>query len=88
MGHYPPDKAKDLEKCLKKLGFEENRRVGKGKHVATYSHPTKKPSNTQRPFITIPHKIDNPDFGKAIVKQIMAFGFKENEVKFACGKKA
>lgn len=86
--HYPPDKPKDLEKCLIRLGFEKNRRVGIGKHVATYGHPTKKPANSpQRPFITIPSKIDDPNFAKSIVKQIMAFGFTENEVKSACGKK-
>lgn len=85
--HYPPDKMKDLEKCLVRLGFTENRRVGKGKHVATYGHPTKDPDNSQRPYITIPHKIDDPNFAKAIVKQIMAFGFSEDEVMIACGKK-
>ena len=87
MGHYPPTKARELEKCLDKLGFIENRRVGTGKHVATYSHPSKSPDNSQRPYITIPHKIDDPNFGKALVKQIMAFGFSENEVMAACDKK-
>jgi predicted RNA binding protein YcfA (HicA-like mRNA interferase family) len=86
-GHYPPTKSKELEKCLTRLGFVKNRRVGKGKHVATYTHPTKNPSNAQRPYITIPHKIDNPNFAKAIVKQIMAFEFTEEEVMIACGKK-
>lgn len=84
MGHYPPDKAKGLVKCLERLGFQKKQRVGKGKHVATYCYPGRTANNTQRPYITIPHKIDDPDFARAIVKQIMAFGFTEDEVKTAC----
>jgi len=88
VAHYPPNKPKELAKCLKKLGFEKKHRVGIGKHVATYSHPTRSPKTSQRPFITLPSHIDDPDFAKEIVKQIRAFGFTENEVKAACGKKS
>lgn len=84
MGHYPPDKAKDLIKCLGRLGFEQKRRVGKGKHVATFTYPGRKVTPPQRPYITIPHKIDDPDFAKEIVKQIKAFGFTDEQVKEAC----
>ena len=87
MSNYPPNKPKDLIKCLKRLGFEKKNRVGIGKHIATYTHPVKLPTHGQRPYITIPNHIDDPDFAKEIVKQIKAFGFTENQVKVACGKK-
>lgn len=85
-GHYPPTKPRDLEKCLLRLGFTKNTRVGLGNHVATYGYPGRAPTPPQRPFVTIPHKMDDPDFQKAIIKQIKAFGFTEQEIRHACGK--
>lgn len=87
-GHFPPTKPREFERCLLRLGFTRNYRVGQGDHVATYGFPGRKPTPPQIPLITIPHKMDDPDFRKVLVKQIMAFGFSKNEVMRACGKKA
>ena len=75
---------KNGKRVLRRLGFEE-RRVGRGKHAHKFSHSTRKTKDyrIQRNFIIIPHRI-YPTISRAIVKQVMFFGFELEEVKEAC----
>jgi len=72
-----------MDKNSQKLGFEE-RRVGRGKHVNKFTHPTRHTSDNriQRDFIIIPHKIF-PVLSTHIVKGLVLFGFSIKEIEAA-----
>lgn len=82
---FPPNNAKEWKKVLKKLGFYEVRRVGKGKHAHKFKHPNKKPKDfrIQPNFIIIPHKI-YPTLSANIVKEVVFFGFDIKKVESVC----
>lgn len=85
MGQFPPQKEQHWIRILKKLGFLEVLRVGKGKHAHKFSHPQRitKDHTKQPNFIIIPHKI-YPILAKEIVKELMYFGFTEDDIKKVC----
>lgn len=81
MSHFPPTNVREWIKTLERLGFTE-RRVGKGKHVNKFTHPTKHTldNRIQRDFIIVPHKIF-PVLSTHIVKGHMLFGFSVEEIE-------
>lgn len=72
-----------MDKNAGETGFEE-RRVGRGKHVNKYTHPTRHTTDNriQRDFIIIPHKIF-PVLSTHIVKGLVLFGFSVEEIEAA-----
>ena len=85
MGQFPPLKEKHWIRVLKKLGFQEVHRIGKGKHAHKFAHPFRRSSDYQKQpnFIIIPHKM-YPLLAKEIIKEIGFFGFTENEIRKVC----
>lgn len=83
MSRFPPSTTKQWIKTLKRLGFRE-RRVGRGKHVNKFKHPTRhtKDSRLQRDFIIIPHKM-YPVLSGHLVKGLLLFGFTIEEIELA-----
>jgi hypothetical protein len=85
MGSFPPDKTQHWLKVLKKLGFTEVQRIGKGKHAHKFIHPIRHTSDyRQQPdFIIIPHKMYK-QLSVALVKELGFFGFSQPEIKRHC----
>ncbi len=85
MGSFPPQTDKHWIRVLKKLGFEEQRRVGIGGHAKKFLHPTRNTSDykVQPNFIIIQHQMHNL-MSKRIVEELSYFGFTEADIKEKC----
>lgn len=81
MPKLPVFGCRELTGACKDLGFNIDYQSGKGGH-ALAKHPTKNPTNDQRPFITIKgdKEYGDPNFRSSLVNQIVAFGFTREEV--------
>jgi len=81
MPKLPVFGRKGLTGACKDLGFTVELDKGKGGH-ALAKHPTKKPTNDQRPFVTIKgdKEYHDPNFRSALVNQIVNLGFTREEV--------
>lgn len=90
MSNIPTFGEHEAKKALLILGFEIYEDRGKGGHKLA-KHPSRKPNiPRQYPFITIPSWKEYADkgFRKDFIKEIMCFGFEEQEVIMALkGKK-
>ena len=85
MGQFPPQRDKDWIKILKKLGFTEVRRIGKGNHAHKFNHPDRHTNNykEQPDFIIIPHKI-YPQMSEYLIKELAYFQITEEDIKNCC----
>jgi len=79
--HYPPNNYRELQRMLKRLGFEK---FSHGKHMK-FKHPTRKPTDlTKRPFIVISPGRDKT-FSQVVIKELIKnFAYTEDEIKNAC----
>lgn len=71
----------ELKRALKDLGFSIDETRGKGDHDLGF-HPTLKPVQGQKPFITIPNwkEYADPNFRGQIVTEIFRFGISKQDI--------
>lgn len=71
----------ELKGALKDLGFEIDESKGKGGH-AKATHPTRKSTNGQAPYVIIRglKEYADPFFRSAVIREIIAFGFTREEI--------
>lgn len=85
MGSYPPKNQKQWCRILKKLGFQENYRVGIGGHAKKFFHPEKHSSNyiIQPDFIIVQNKMYK-QMSQRIVKELSYWGISKEDVQRCC----